>query len=460
MDFLELKRGLHGAAIEIFDPASRRVCDDLVWNGRKPDLAPRYVVRAETPGDVQRAVAFARANGLSVSPRGGGHNFTGIALKGDVIVDVGALDHLQIDVKTGTAHAGPGVTNERLASALSRHGLAFPVGHCATVPVSGYLLGGGVGWNSGAWGIACFSVIGVDVVLADGRLVHADETHHGDILWAARGAGPEFFGVVTGYRLRLYEAPKAILTSVHVFAPTDARAVGEWAEAAAGRMPANLEFTVKVSAPPPEADAPEGAHVLAVIATAFGDGETEARSILDSLFADAPATALQRMDAMATPFDVLYQLTSVSTPKGKRYAVDTLWSDASFADILESIAGDLGRRPSADSFALVALRSPRSRAPGDAAFSRIGNVFASIYTIWDDAQADAANMAWLRRAMGAIEPVATGTYVGESDLEREGRPVTIHSPAAAARLAALRDLHDPEGRFNTLAGFAAGRAAA
>ncbi|MFP1630985.1 FAD-binding oxidoreductase [Zhengella sp. ZM62] len=460
MDFQELKRGLHGAAIEIFDPASRQACADLVWNGRKPDLVPRYVVRAETPGDVQKAVAFARANGLSVSPRGGGHNFTGIALKGDVIVDVSALDHLQIDVKTGTALAGPGVTNERLAAALSRHGLAFPVGHCATVPVSGYLLGGGVGWNSGAWGIACFSVTGVDVVLADGRLVHADEDNHSDILWAARGAGPEFFGVVTGYRLRLYEAPKAILSSVHVHAPADARAVGEWAEAAISRMPANLEFTVKVSSPPPEANAPQGAFVLAVIATAFGTSETDAGSILDELFADAPATALQRMDAMPTPFDALYQLTSVSTPKGKRYAVDTLWSDASFAMVLESIVSDFARRPSADSFALVALRSPQSQAPGDAAFSRIGRVFASIYTIWDREDADAANMAWLRQTMGAVEPAATGTYVGESDLEREGRPVSIHSPAAAARLAALRLRHDPEGRFRSLAGFARGRAAA
>lgn len=460
MNIQELKRGLRGAAIEIFDPASRQVCDDLVWNGRKPQLQPRYVVRAAEAADVARAMAFAAANGLSVSPRGGGHNFTGIALKGEVVIDVSALDHLQIDVRAGTALVGPGVTNERLAAALARHGFAFPVGHCATVPVSGYLLGGGIGWNAGEWGIACFSVVGVDVVLADGRLVHADDEHHPDILWAARGAGPEFFGVVTGYKVRLFEAPKAILSSVHVYAPGDAAAVGEWAERAMRHAPANLEFTVKVSAPPPEANAPEGAFVLAVIATAFAASEAQARAILDRLFADAPATAMERMDAMPTPFDVLYQLTSVSTPKGKRYAVDTLWSDASFARILESMVAGYAHRPSPHSFALVALRSPNSKAPGDAAFSRIGEVFASVYTIWDREADDAGNMSWLRRTMGAIEPVATGTYVGESDLERADRPVSIHSPAVVARLAALRRLHDPHGRFRSLTEPSAARPAA
>jgi len=153
-------------------------------------------------------------------------------------------------------------------------------------------------------------------------------------------------------------------------------------------------------------------------------------------------------------------LTSVSTPKGKRYAVDTLWSDASFARILESMVAGYARRPSPHSFALVALRSPNSKAPGDAAFSRIGEVFASVYTIWDREADDAANMSWLRRTMGAIEPVATGTYVGESDLERADRPVSIHSPAVVARLAALRRLHDPHGRFRSLTGPAAARPAA
>ncbi len=452
MDYALLKRRIRGAAIEVFDPEHRSLCEDLIWNGRKPALKPRYVVRAACVEDVQLAVRFAAANGLTASPRGGGHHFTGIALNADVVIDVGGLDHLQVDLPSATAALGPGVTNTRLAAALDRQGLAFPVGHCATVPLSGYLLGGGVGWNSGEWGIACFSVIGADVVMADGELVHVAEDNHPDILWALRGAGPEFFGIVVNYRVRLQPAPKAIMTSVRVYPPSEARKVGEWAELAMACAPAHLEFTVKISAPPPEANAPAGAFVLAAIATVFSKSERDAHQVLDAFFAKAPDGAVQSVDVMPTPFGALYDLTSVSTPKGKRYAVDTLWSDGSFSEILTTLAAHYGARPSLDSFALAALYSPLANRPGDAAFSRIGKAFASVYTIWDGEGDDEANMSWLRQTMTALEPLSTGTYVGESDLERSGRPVTPHSPSAALKLAALKARHDPQGLFQPRTG--------
>jgi FAD/FMN-containing dehydrogenase len=47
--------------------------------------------------------------------------------------------------------------------------LAFPVGHCGHVGLSGFLLSGGLGWNSGHWGPACLSIRGLEVVTADGR---------------------------------------------------------------------------------------------------------------------------------------------------------------------------------------------------------------------------------------------------------------------------------------------------
>ena len=451
MELNTLKAKTRGSVIEVYDPGHRAVLDALVWNGRKPVSQAQYVVRAETEEDVQLAMEFASSNGLTVSPRGGGHNFAGIALAGDVIVDVAGLCRLQIAPDRKTAIVGPGVTNERLAVALERNGLAFPVGHCATVPLSGYLLGGGVGWNSGAWGIACFSVHAADVILPDGRRITATMDNHPDILWAVRGAGPEFFGVVTAYHVDLRPLPRGMLSAVHVYAPHDAGRVGRWAAEAMKRAPANIEFTVKIAAPPPEADAPAGAFGLAVIATAFGQSEEEATAMLGSLFADAPDTAMERIGPMPTGFDMLYSMTSASTPKGKRYGVDTLWSDADFGEILERMVEGYRSRPSFDSFALVCLSSPQSVIPGYGAFSRIGRTFTSIYTIWDEARHDDANLAWMRKVMGAIAPLASGTYVGESDLEMHGRDVTIHSPKAAAVLAALKARYDPKGVMRTLA---------
>jgi hypothetical protein len=106
----------------------------------------------------------------------------------------------------------PAVTGQELNRQLTPHGLAFPIGHCATVPLSGYLLSGGLGWNSNRWGPACFSVEAADLVTADSSLVTANREHHADLLWAIRGGGPGFFAVVTQYHLRLYPAPRAIVT--------------------------------------------------------------------------------------------------------------------------------------------------------------------------------------------------------------------------------------------------------
>lgn len=162
----------------------------LLWNARKPDRFPEIVVKAMDAADVQAAVKFAAATERRVSVRGGGHHFSTIALQDCVVIDLSAMNALQIDAEARTARAQPTVTNGRLAAVLAEYGLAFPTGHCASVPLSGYLLGGGFGWNAGLWGIACHNVDSVEVVLADGSLVTASETENADIFWAARrGAG-------------------------------------------------------------------------------------------------------------------------------------------------------------------------------------------------------------------------------------------------------------------------------
>lgn len=151
------------------------------------------------------------------------------------MVDLGEMHALQVDPQVRIARAQPAVTNGRLTAALSEHGLAFPAGHCASVPLSGYLLGGGIGWNARAWGIACHNVESVEVVLANGSLVVASETANPDVFWAARGAGPEFFVVVTEYRLRLHDLPGAIRTSVWTYPIDEVSAVERWMGQTSGR---------------------------------------------------------------------------------------------------------------------------------------------------------------------------------------------------------------------------------
>ena len=50
-------------------------------------------------------------------------------------------------------------------------------------------------------------MVGIDSLDAEGELRHASESENADMLWAARGAGPAFFGVVLRFHLRLYPLP-------------------------------------------------------------------------------------------------------------------------------------------------------------------------------------------------------------------------------------------------------------
>jgi FAD/FMN-containing dehydrogenase len=82
--------------------------------------------------------------------------------------------------------------------------MAFPSGHCPQVKLSGYLLGGGMSWNQGAWGHGCESVEAIEMVTAERQLITASKDENQDYFWAARGAGPDFFGVVTRFHLKLH----------------------------------------------------------------------------------------------------------------------------------------------------------------------------------------------------------------------------------------------------------------
>jgi FAD/FMN-containing dehydrogenase len=76
-------------------------------------------------------------------------------------------------------------------------------GGCPTVAVAGYMMGGGYGMTSRAFGIQCDLVEAVTVMLADGNIVMADENNHADLFWAIRGGTGGNFGVLLNITYKL-----------------------------------------------------------------------------------------------------------------------------------------------------------------------------------------------------------------------------------------------------------------
>lgn len=439
MNIEPLKRRVSGAVITALEPAFTAEHDGLTWNGRKPAHRARIIVRAASAADVQEAVRHAAAHGLTVSPRGGGHHFTGIATRADMVIDLGALKGLSIDATARSARVEPAVTNLEMATALDRKGLAFPLGHCGSVPMSGYLLGGGVGWNGGAWGFACGLVTRAEVVLADGRCITASATENPDVFWALRGGGPGFFGIVTAWWLDLKPAPRVIETVVRVYPGAMSDEVAHWAETVLADAPASVEFTAKVVA------GPQG-PMIAAIATVFAESEGESRTVHEALSRGAPP-ALDVIGPMAAQMPQLYAATDPSVPAGRRYRVDSVWSDAGLGEILGPMVEGMARSPSAETFAVLTLSPHASPLPSGAALSCSGRIFGAVYALWEKPGEDDRNAAWLNGLVAGLTPLCSGAYVGLCDLDRPGGHLPTHSDAATGRLALLRQRFDPQGMF-------------
>lgn len=154
-------------------------------------------VRPADTAAVQAAARLCASAGVAMVPRGGGASYTDgyLADRPHVLFDLGALDGIAIDAANAVVRVGAGVTWAALKAALDPLGLRTPFWG----PFSGIAatIGGSVSQNtishgSGAHGISAQSVLGIEVVLADGTLLNTAAST------ATRHYGPDLTGLFTG----------------------------------------------------------------------------------------------------------------------------------------------------------------------------------------------------------------------------------------------------------------------
>jgi len=202
-----LQETLRGGVIRPGDPEF----DDArtIYNGMI-DRRPAMVVRCANVGDVVRAVKFGRDQGVDTAIRSGGHNGPGLALVDDgLVIDLSPMKGIRVDPVARTVRVDAGCTWGDVDHATHAFGLATVSGVISTTGVGGLTLGGGHGYLSRKYGLTIDNLLSADVVLADGRLVHASETENPDLFWALRGGGGNF-GVVTSFEYRLHPVSTVI----------------------------------------------------------------------------------------------------------------------------------------------------------------------------------------------------------------------------------------------------------
>ena len=208
-----LKRALLHQGSPWYDGARK------IWNGMWDDKRPALIASCIDAEDVIHAVNFARTHELLVAVRGGGHSISGKSVcDGGLVVDLSPMHGVRVNPAARTVRVEGGALLSDLDIATLAHGLFTPAGVVSHTGIGGLTLGGGIGRLMRSHGLTIDSLLSVQLVTADGRLLTASEDENTDLFWAVRGGGGNY-GVVTEFEYRLHPIGKEMLVAAALYGP-------------------------------------------------------------------------------------------------------------------------------------------------------------------------------------------------------------------------------------------------
>lgn len=429
------------------------------------DARPRAVVRCESSADVGETILFARRYGLRVAPRSGGHCFAGRSSTEGIVIDVSPMR--SVSVLAGVATIGAGARLGEMYDALDGLGLAIPAGCGPTVGISGLTLGGGLGVLGRKHGLTSDSLLGAQVVLADGSVIECDEDHHGDLFWALRGAGGCNFGVLTSLAFRTVPAPET--TSFHLIWPPEAASalVGawqSWAPVAPDELAASLLLTA-----PGDIDRPPTANLFGAMLGPESDAAELLEDLVTRVGADPESTSLEHMtfralkryladlgDAMTGEAGPLGGASGeVGRSAGRTYSKSEFFSSPLPDRTVSALVEDLSKGRTAGisrELDFTPWGGAYNRVPADAtAFTHRDELFLLQHAVTVSADVSAAAEAadsWLARSWASVRPWGSGrVYPNLPDPDLEDWARAYHG-ANLERLVCVKGRYDQDGFFS------------
>jgi FAD/FMN-containing dehydrogenase len=281
------------------------------------DRRPALVARCSGVADVIAALTVAREQGLPVAVRGGGHSVAGHAVcEAGVTIDLRPMNRVRVDPERRVAWCGGGANWAELDRETQVFGLAVTGGRMGDTGVGGLTLGGGSGWIERKYGFTVDSLLSVELVTADGRLVVASHERNPELFWALRGGGGNF-GVATGFEFRLHEVGPIVYGGMAMFPIEGAVDLLKEYRAFMEGAPDEICGGAAILCAPPEEFVPEairGKPVLAVICCHVGPVEAGEQAF-------APlrewGPALEMLSPM--PYTVVQQLIAPGNPPGHHH---------------------------------------------------------------------------------------------------------------------------------------------
>lgn len=420
-----------------------------IWNGAI-DRRPAFIARCRNAAEVASAVRFAARHDLLLAVKGGGHSIPGWSVcEGGLMIDLSPMKAVHVDVARRLATAEPGVLLQEYDAATQRHGLASPGGEISHTGVAGLTLGGGIGWLSRRYGLACDNLIDAQVVLADGRIVTANEREHADLFWALRGGGGNF-GIVTRFTFRVHDVAPMMAGFV-MYPAEDAPRVLRHYDALTRKAPEALSLVCAQLHAPPAPFVPESLQLKPAIGIAgcyVGPVEEGAELVREVREFARPAVdtfAVQNYVDIQRWFDD-------SVPHGLHYHCRSEWLRPLDGEAMDALA-EIARNASSP-MSQVLLRhmggATARVAPNATAFRfRNAEHILTIAAVWTpgDAQPE-RHRDWTRGAWASLRRAsAGGGYVNHLTDEGEDRTREAYGAETWTRLVEAKRTYDPGNLF-------------
>lgn len=450
LDLVPLRAGFAGTVLTPSDGSAydaARIAFNAMFDRR-----PAVIACAASATDVAHAIGFARAAGLTLAVRGGGHSVAGYStIEDGLLLDLGPMKGIEVDPEERLARVQPGVTWGELDRATQAHGLATTGGRMTTTGVAGFTLGSGSGWLERLHGSACDNLLAAEMVTATGDVVTASETEHADLLWGLRGGGGNF-GVVTEFTFRLHPVGPSAYGGLLMYprgqAPEVLRHFRDFFRTAPREVCGGALCMYAPSAPsapfvPPDL---QGKPVVTVLAAHWGEVEEGAAVLAPLKECGAPPVDLMG----PTTYLDIQAITDAGNPPGRR----NYWRSELLPDAPDELLD-----------AFVACAAEATSPASTLILSRLGGAFGDIaedatalggraaewlfhcYAVWTEPDDD-PHIAWARATGEALRP---WTMVGMplnfmSDID-DTRVRATFGPEKYRRLADLKRRWDPDNVF-------------
>lgn len=393
---------------------------------------PGLVLRPQKPSDVQDAVRFAtRHRDVPLGILSGGHGLSGRSLNtGGIVIAADGLNDIEV-IGGGRFRAGPGARWGDVARALSPHGLALTAGDYGGVGVGGLATAGGIGWFVREHGLAIDHLRSVDVVTAEGELVHSSAEENAELFWAMRGAGANF-GVAVSFEFEAHALGPAVGFAVLVYAVDDlAEFLRGWGSTVEAAHP-SVTGTLMI--------APSGRGARIAVQALLVVDSDDPHTVVERLQPFAPLAPLANQSVELVPYSALLDSAMGERQQGRG---EPNAHSALVEHLDEELAGALASLLRADSRFILTVRSA-----GGAAAETAPD--ATAYA-WRDANFLIATLggrsADFEARWARVRDRAEGMYLS---FETDTGPEVVARAFPPAHLTRLRELKrrwDPTGLF-------------